>query len=80
VPIDFFVDKSKQPLSSAPASIKAFLDKQDFHRLTMVKMEGSGKVISVTRTVSDTIRFNQVKYTKFTFSLVLGYAMTAHKA
>jgi len=118
VPMDFFVDKTKRPLSSAPDSIKPFLEKPGFHRLNLiaegapviyttnthnasnsdagtvfklhmegsylkkisVRLEGSGKIIRVSRTVSECIRFDQVKYTKFTFPLVLGYAMTAHKA
>eukprot|EP00983_Pelagomonas_calceolata_P033637 1053170-Pelagomonas_calceolata.AAC.4 len=36
--------------------------------------------MSFKRTVSDSLIFSEVKHVKFTFPLMLGYAMTAHKA
>eukprot|EP00200_Dunaliella_tertiolecta_P000469 CAMPEP_0202365006 /NCGR_PEP_ID=MMETSP1126-20121109/16184_1 /ASSEMBLY_ACC=CAM_ASM_000457 /TAXON_ID=3047 /ORGANISM="Dunaliella tertiolecta, Strain CCMP1320" /LENGTH=484 /DNA_ID=CAMNT_0048959757 /DNA_START=537 /DNA_END=1988 /DNA_ORIENTATION=+ len=44
-----------------------------------VKMN-SGEVITFKRTISESVIFNEVRYFKYTFPLMLGYAMTAHKA
>mmetsp|Transcript_25352 Transcript_25352/g.68870 ORF Transcript_25352/g.68870 Transcript_25352/m.68870 type:complete len:517 (-) Transcript_25352:372-1922(-) len=44
-----------------------------------VRMD-TGEIMSFKRTVSDSLIFSEVKYVKFTFPLMLGYAMTAHKA
>eukprot|EP00983_Pelagomonas_calceolata_P030736 965474-Pelagomonas_calceolata.AAC.1 len=40
----------------------------------------SGEVITFKHTISESIIFNEVRYFKYTFPLMLGYAMTAHKA
>jgi hypothetical protein len=45
-----------------------------------VKLDLGGRVVTVSRTVQYTTRRHDRSYTKATFPLLLGYAITAHRA
>jgi len=45
-----------------------------------IKIDGTGKLVTIGRTLKQSITYNETTYVKSTFPLQLAYAMTAHKA